>query len=213
MRRAARDALTGPPIGPPIGPPTAFPSPPSDAAAMTARTRRLAALLVAVPALPLAARAQGATPAPAPAPSARAAAAPAVPPIAARDSARPESIERLIALAYPEQTHNQVMEQTLRSMARGNPMLASAEPALRTFFAKHMDYATLRADQGRVFRETYTEGEVQELTRFYASDIGRRFLAKMPVVMARSQELAAQRMQANLPELMGILQAQMGGRP
>jgi hypothetical protein len=214
VRRAPRDALTGPPIGPLTGPPTALLSPLSDAAAMTARIRRLAALLVAVTAFPLAARAQGATPAPArvPAPSA-AAATPALPPIAARDSARPESIERLIALAYPEQTHNQVMEQTLRSMARGNPMLATAEPALRTFFAKHMDYATLRADQGRVFRETYTEGEVQELTKFYASDIGRRFLAKMPVVMARSQELAAQRMQANLPELMGILQAQMGGRP
>jgi hypothetical protein len=182
---------------------------------MSQPTRRLAALLVAaaVGALPTAARAQGAAPA-APAPAAATApAAPAMPPIAAGDSARPESVERLIAVAYPEQTHRQVMEQTIRAMARGNPMFASAEPALREFFSKHMSYAALRADQARVFRETYTEAEVQDLARFYASDIGRRFLAKMPVVMARSQELAAQRMQTQLPELMALLQQQMGGRP
>jgi hypothetical protein len=176
---------------------------------MTVRIPRpLAALLLAASAaaLPAGAGAQVGAPAQTGAP-------PAVAPIAAGDSARSQSIDRLIALAYPEQTHEQVMEQTLRSMTRSNPMFAGAEPALRTFLTKHMSYAALRADQARVFRETYTENEVQELTKFYASDIGRRFLAKMPVVMARSQELAAQRMQAQLPELMAILQGQMGGRP
>jgi hypothetical protein len=175
---------------------------------MTARTRqRLAALLLAAPAaaLPAVARAQaGAT---------AGCAAAAAPAIAAGDSARRESLERLIAVAYPEQTHRQVSDQTLRTMVSGNPMFAAAEPALRAFLAKHMSYAALRADQMRVYRETYTEAEVQDLTRFYSSDVGRRFLAKMPFVMARSQELASQRMQAQLPELMAILQAQMGGRP
>ena len=166
--------------------------------------RRLAALLLLAPAalLPARARAQAA---------AAPAAAPALPPIAAGDSARPASIERLLAVAYPEATHTQLVEQTLRMMVRSNPMFGQAEPALRTFMGKHMSYAALRADQARVFRETYTEGEVQELTKFYASDAGRRFLAKMPAVMARSQELSQQRMQAHLPELMGLLQAQMGG--
>ena len=170
------------------------------------RRCRLAALLLLAPAalLPARARAQAA---------AAPAAAPALPPIAAGDSARPASIERLLAVAYPEATHSQLVEQTLRMMVRSNPMFGQAEPALRTFMGKHMSYAALRADQARVFRETYTEGEVQELTKFYASDAGRRFLAKMPAVMARSQELSQQRMQAHLPELLGLLQAQMGGRP
>ena len=171
------------------------------------RRCRLAALLLLAPAalLPARARAQAAAPPPAPA------ASPALPPIAAGDSARPASIERLLAVAYPEATHSQLVEQTLRMMVRSNPMFGQAEPALRTFMGKHMSYAALRADQARVFRETYTEGEVQELTKFYASDAGRRFLAKMPAVMARSQELSQQRMQAHLPELLGLLQAQMGG--
>ena len=170
------------------------------------RRCRLAALLLLAPAalLPARARAQAA---------AAPAAAPALPPIAAGDSARPASVERLLAVAYPEATHTQLVEQTLRMMVRSNPMFGQAEPALRTFMGKHMSYAALRADQARVFRETYTEGEVQELTKFYASDAGRRFLAKMPAVMARSQELSQQRMQAHLPELLGLLQAQMGGRP
>lgn len=175
---------------------------------MTPRTRRrLAALLLAAPAgaLPAAARAQAAPGAPA--------AAPPIPSVAAGDSARPENVERLLAIAYPEATHAQLMEQTLRTMTSGNPAFAGAESALRTFFGKHMSYAVLRADQARVYRETYTDAEVQELARFYGSDIGRRFLAKMPLVMARSQELASRRMQAQLPELMSILQAQMGGRP
>ncbi len=84
---------------------------------------------------------------------------------------------------------------------------------MRQFFTRHMSYAALRADQARVFREAYTEQEVQDLMKFYGSDVGRRFVAKMPFVSARAQELAGQRMQAHLPELMGILQGQMGGRP
>ncbi len=207
MRGAADDALTRGPHRLSL----------AEGLPMSTTPRRLAALLVAAAAgaRPTAARAQGAAPAapPAAAPPAAAPAAPALPAIAAGDSARPESVERLIAVAYPEQTHRQVMDQTIRAMVRSNPMFASAEPALREFFTKHMSYAALRADQARVFRETYTEAEVQDLARFYASDIGRRFLAKMPVVMARSQELAAQRMQTQLPELMALLQQQMGGRP
>jgi hypothetical protein len=140
-------------------------------------------------------------------------AAPAPPPVAAGDSARPESVERLIALAYPEATHAQLVEQMIGAMSRGNPVLQQAGPAMRAFFAKHMSYAELRADQARVYRETYTEGEVQELARFYASDVGRRIVAKMPTMSARSQELAARRMQAHLPELLSLLQTQMGGRP
>jgi hypothetical protein len=179
---------------------------------MTARTRQpLATLLLAAfaGALPAVGRAQAAPPA-ATRPASPAAALPAIAP---GDSASAASIERLIAVAYPEQTHQQVSDQTLRTMVSGNPLFAAAEPALRAFLAKHMSYAALRADQMRVYRETYTEAEVQDLTRFYSSDLGRRFLAKMPFVMARSQELASQRMQAQLPELMSILQAQMGGRP
>jgi hypothetical protein len=150
------------------------------------RRCRLAALLLLAPAalLPARARAQAAA-----APRA-VRGVPRPPPIAAGDSARPASIERLLAVAYPEATHSQLVEQTLRMMVRSNPMFGQAEPALRTFMGKHMSYAALRADQARVFRETYTEGEVQELTKFYASDAGRRFLAKMPAVMARSQELS-----------------------
>jgi hypothetical protein len=160
--------------------------------------RRLAALLLAAPigALPAVVRAQAKERV-------------AIPAIAARDSARPENIDRLLAVAYPEAMHDQLVEQQFRTLLRANPQLAQVEPAMRTFFTKHLNYAALRADQARVYRELFTDAEVQELTRFYSSDFGRRFVARMPYVTARSQEIVNQRLQSRLPELMGIISESM----
>ncbi len=117
-----------------------------------------------------------------------------------------------------ERLYNQTVESSIAGQLRNNPGLAAAEPVLRRFMAKYAGYAELKADMVRVYRETFTEAEVQELIRFYQSDFGRRLMTKLPLVMARSNELSAQRLQAHLPELFGMLQEQMGagaagGRP
>lgn len=140
-------------------------------------------------------------------------AAPAAPAIAAGDSARPETIERLFVVSEAERTYGQALEMSLATQTRNNPALASSAGVLRAFMAKYASYAQVKPDMVRVYRETFTDAEVRELIQFYQSDFGRRFMAKLPLVMTRSNELMAQRLQAHLPELMTMMQASMGAGP
>lgn len=167
---------------------------------------RVALLAAATLALPAGARAQT-RPAPA---------APA-PAIAAGDSARPETIERLFVVSEAERTYNQAIEMSIATQTRNTPALASAGGVLRAFMTRYASYAAVKGDMARVYRETFTDAEVHELIQFYSSDFGRRFMGKLPLVMTRSNELMAQRLQAHLPELAAMLQAQLrdgaGGQP
>lgn len=135
--------------------------------------------------------------------------------IAAGDSACPETIERLLAVSEAERSYQRALEMTISAQTRGNPALASSAGVLRAFMARYASYAAVKGDMARVYRETFTEAEVRELIQFYRSDFGRRFMGKLPLVTARSNELMAQRLQAHLPELMTMLQeaARAGGRP
>ena len=70
----------------------------------------------------------------------------------------------------------------------------------------------MRPEFIRIYRETYTEADMQELIRFYQTDFGKRLMASMPVIMAKSNEVSSQRVQAALPELIAEVQARMSSQ-
>jgi hypothetical protein len=112
-----------------------------------------------------------------------------------------------------ERAYEQGVALSVAAQTRANPALAAQSDILRAFVARYAGYAAVRADLVRVYRETYTAGEVAELTRFYASDLGRRVGAKLPLVAARSNELLSLRLQEHLPELVEEIQARLRQRP
>lgn len=143
--------------------------------------------------------------------------APAVlPPIAPGDSALPATVERLFVVAEMEQLYNQSLETNMAAQIRAQPALVQFEDILRSFMQRHASWHLLKPDIARIYRETYTEADMQELIRFYETDFGQRLMASMPIVMARSTEVSMQRVQAALPELIEEVQARMaspGGAP
>jgi hypothetical protein len=127
--------------------------------------------------------------------------------IARSDSARPETVERLLQVADVERLYKQSVDATLAAQLKASPQLAPYEDVLRSFMAKYADYASLKPEYVRIYRETFSEAELQETIRFYQSPFGKMLMGKMPALMARTSELTAQRMHAHLPELIAELQA------
>ncbi len=146
--------------------------------------------------------------------SAAAQTAPPAPPapaaIAPADSARPETIERLLVAADMEHMYAQSMEAGISAQLKANPQLARYEDILRAFMLKYASYASMKPDLIRMYRATFSEAEMQEIIVFYQSPFGRRLMARMPALMARSSEMSAQRVQAHLPELIADIQAKAG---
>jgi hypothetical protein len=54
---------------------------------------------------------------------------------------------------------------------------------------KEMSWATLRPMYVQIYRDTFTQKEVDGLIAFYKSPTGVAFVDKMPVVMQKSQAL------------------------
>jgi hypothetical protein len=58
----------------------------------------------------------------------------------------------------------------------------------------------------QVYRQTFTQPEVDGMLAFYRTDAGRAVIAKMPAVMQSSMQLAQEQMAQTIPKLQEIMQ-------
>ena len=121
--------------------------------------------------------------------------------IAAGDSARVETVRRLIVVTKVEEFHQQMLNMIADQYANV-PAIAPYAEAYRAFLAKHASFEASEKDMIGVYREFYSESDMLELIRFYESPVGQRSVTLMPLVMARLNQIASDRMAALLPELM-----------
>jgi hypothetical protein len=113
------------------------------------------------------------------------------------DSARPETIERLLVAADYERHYVQTMEAGIAAQLRANPALAPYADILRAHNLRYSSYEALKPDLIRLYRETFSESEAEEIIRFYQSDIGRRFTTRMAALGVRISEWAIERAREN----------------
>ena len=71
---------------------------------------------------------------------------------------------------------------------------------------KHASWEVMKPDLVQVYREFFTEADMRAMIEFYETDFGRRMMAKMPALMARTSELSARRVQEHFPELMAEIE-------
>ena len=129
------------------------------------------------------------------------------------DSARPETIERLLVAADFERHYVQTMEAGMAAQLRANPALAPYADMLRAFNLRYASYEAVKPDLIRLYRETFSESEAEETIRFYESDFGRRFTTKMAALGVRSSEMAIERARVHLPELTAEITARAAVPP
>jgi len=123
--------------------------------------------------------------------------------VPANDSAKVESIRKLIGMSRMEGFLTQTRAQLFASYSANLTMPGMSEmlDRMRAFFDKHLTFAEVENDVIAVYREVYSETEVQQLIRFYESPVGQRMITTLPVLNARLSELARARMAALLPQL------------
>jgi uncharacterized protein len=130
--------------------------------------------------------------------------------------AQRKTVERFLAITNMEQLYAQSLEASIAGQLQANPPLKDYEDILRSFMDKYGSYRALKPDLVRLYAETFSEADMQEAIRFYQTDFGKRFLGKMPELMARGNQIGAQRVQEHLPELVEKVQKRMqqkgGGR-
>jgi uncharacterized protein len=72
---------------------------------------------------------------------------------------------------------------------------------LMSMMKEQIDWSAMEPLMVRVYRDTFTQQEVDAMVRFYSSPAGRSVSRKLPVAMQESMQLMHERMQGLIPRI------------
>ncbi|HEX7243575.1 MAG TPA: DUF2059 domain-containing protein [Longimicrobiaceae bacterium] len=124
---------------------------------------------------------------------------------------RVRAASELVESMDMEATLERSMETMLQQQVKQAPMMAQFQDIMREFMKKAMNWEELRGEYVRVYAEVYTVDELRQLRDFYGTPLGKRLLASMPEVMAKSSEITNARLQQYLPEMQQRIMERMSG--
>jgi hypothetical protein len=87
-----------------------------------------------------------------------------------------------------------------------NPQLSLYENTLRAFFSKFLSYKAIKKDLIDVYTSELSEAELIEITNFFSSKAGKKFVAKRAVLFQKGAMIGQKRIQHNLVELERMIQ-------
>ncbi|NVO84712.1 DUF2059 domain-containing protein [Hymenobacter terrestris] len=117
--------------------------------------------------------------------------------------------EALLTATNSEQNITLNIDQMLAAQLAQNPSIKAVEPEMRSFFAKYMSWASLKEEMVQLYANAFTEKELQELTKFYQTPIGRKTIEQLPQITAASMEIGQRRVKEHLPELQQAIAEKM----
>lgn len=105
----------------------------------------------------------------------------------------------------------EIMQAAFLQAAKDQPPSAERDAALRqlrvrivALLREEMSWTKMRPHFVRIYRDTFSQEEVDGMLKFYRSDVGRSVNAKMPLVMQNSAQLMQQLMVQLAPRLKAI---------
>ena len=120
-----------------------------------------------------------------------------------------EAVRQLMEVTHVRELTEQSAETMLKGQLKQMPQLAPFAKVLEDFYHEQMNWSVLEPEYSRAYLEVFSEPEVRELIAFYQTPLGQKMLAKMPLLMAKTNELVTRRVQAATPQLMQRLQDAM----
>ena len=112
-----------------------------------------------------------------------------------------EAAMRLLEITNSEKTMDASVNQMITIQVKQNPMLAPYENVLRSFLKKYVGWDALKDDLAKIYKEEFTEKELNDIIAFYKTPTGKKAAQKLPALMRKGAQLGAKRVQANLGEL------------
>ena len=119
-----------------------------------------------------------------------------------------KAAEKLLTLMDMETVLRRSIDEMLKAQIAQNPGIAPFEAVMRQFLMKHMSWDSLKADTIEIYMAEFTEKELEELNRFYQTEVGKKMVDKMPTLMGKGAELGAKRVQEHMPELQAAIAAE-----
>jgi hypothetical protein len=126
----------------------------------------------------------------------------------AKSDSRTAAAMELLATMKMDKQLTASMEQMLQLQVQQDPNLAPYREVMRKFLMKYIGWESLKGELARIYAEEFTEQELRDIIAFYRTPTGAKTVAKFPVLMVKSSQLGAQRVQQNTAELTEMIRAE-----
>ena len=127
---------------------------------------------------------------------------------ATADPAAAQEAEKLLEVTNMEGVLKQSIEQMLDIQIQSAPQLVPYKNIMLEFLEKYMSYENLKPDLIKIYSNAFTASELRELNQFYTTEIGKKSIEKMPMLMAQGAQLGAMKVQQNSAELEAMIKAE-----
>jgi len=121
------------------------------------------------------------------------------------NSASEKEAEKLLSTMGMEKAMTESMSQMVDIQLQQNPTLAPFKSVMMKFFKKHMNWNSLKPEFVQIYSAAFTASELREINAFYATDIGKKTIEKMPTLMGQGAQIGAASIQKNIGELQAMI--------
>jgi hypothetical protein len=118
--------------------------------------------------------------------------------------------ENLLIVMEVDKSVEPLAAQVMENQLKQNPQLAPQREILQMFLIKYLSWASVRQETITAYTQAFTEPELQQLTEFYTTPVGKKANEKMPQLAFIAGQIGLKKAQAHQSELQQMIEQQKG---
>jgi hypothetical protein len=119
-----------------------------------------------------------------------------------------KAAERLLDVLDLQSTLRKLTEQQLEAEIKANPEIAPFKGVMLDFLTKYLNYTQIKPGLSLLYTQAFSDQELNELTTFYQSPLGKKSLKLVPLLTEQGGKLGEQLVTEHLPELREMIEAE-----
>ncbi len=122
------------------------------------------------------------------------------------DKSAIEAAKKLFEAMNLKKVYKQIVDASTMSLVQREPKLISVKDKIRAFYQKHIGWDAVKDDMAKIYAKYYSAKDLEELTKFYMTDLGKKTLALLPKISQEGRALGMKKIVSNQKELQDIVQ-------
>ena len=116
-----------------------------------------------------------------------------------------KAAEHLLLVLEVDKSLPKVVEQVVETQVQHNPQLAPQRDVLQRFLTTYVNWESVKEETITAYTHEFTEPELQQLTAFYKTPLGKKANEKMPKLAFIAGQLGLKQAQTHQAELQQML--------
>jgi hypothetical protein len=129
-------------------------------------------------------------------------------PVRADTASHEAAAKKLLATLNMREMMDKGIQQVLEMQIRQQPAIAPYRQTMLEFLQKYMSWDTLEGDLVKLYTDTFTEDEINQLIAFYDTPVGKKAVKALPELMMKGAQLGQMRVQQHIGELQQAIMKQ-----